>query len=77
MKRLIVAITGASGVIYGIRALEILRKLKDIESHVILSPSAARTMAEETDYAIDTVKKTRRCDLQPQRHRRRNFQRLI
>ena len=57
MKRLIVAITGASGVIYGIRALEILRTIKDFESHVILSPSAARTMAEETDYAIDDVKK--------------------
>ena len=57
MKRLIVAITGASGVIYGIRALEILRSIKDIESHVILSPSAARTMAEETDYEIDTVRK--------------------
>jgi 4-hydroxy-3-polyprenylbenzoate decarboxylase len=57
MKRLIVAITGASGVIYGIRALQILRKIKDLESHVILSPSAARTMAEETDYAIDDVKK--------------------
>ena len=57
MKRLIVAITGASGVIYGIRALEILRSMKDIESHVILSPAAARTMAEETDYAIDDVKK--------------------
>ena len=57
MKRLIVAITGASGVIYGIRALEILRKVKDVESHVILSPAAARTIAEETDCAIDAVKK--------------------
>jgi 4-hydroxy-3-polyprenylbenzoate decarboxylase len=57
MKRLIVAITGASGVIYGIRALEILRKIKDVESHVILSPAAARTIAEETDYDIDTVRK--------------------
>jgi flavin prenyltransferase len=57
MKRLIVAITGASGVIYGIRALEILRKINDIESHVILSPSAARTIAEETDYDIDAVRK--------------------
>ena len=57
MKRLIVAITGASGVIYGIRALEILRRLPDIESHVILSPSAARTIAEETDYDIAAVRK--------------------
>ena len=50
-------ITGASGVIYGIRALEILRRVKDVESHVILSPAAARTIAEETDYSVDTVKK--------------------
>ena len=57
MKRLIVAITGASGVVYGIRALEILYKIKEIESHVILSPAAARTMAEETDYTVDEVRK--------------------
>ena len=56
MKRLIVAITGASGVIYGIRALEILRTISDVESHVILSPSAARTMAEETDFALEDVR---------------------
>ena len=57
MKRLIVAITGASGVVYGIRALEILYKIKEIESHVILSPAAARTMAEETDYTVEQVRK--------------------
>lgn len=55
-KRLIVAITGASGVIYGIRALELLRGCNDVETHVILSPSAARTIAEETDYAIEQVR---------------------
>ncbi|RPI42478.1 MAG: UbiX family flavin prenyltransferase [Betaproteobacteria bacterium] len=56
MKRLIVAVTGASGVIYGIRALEILRAQAGIETHVILSPSAARTIAEETDYSIEQVR---------------------
>lgn len=55
-KRLIVAITGASGVIYGIRALELLRGCNDIETHVILSPSAARTIAEETDHSIEQVR---------------------
>ncbi len=56
MKRLIVAVTGASGVIYGIRALEILRGLSEIETHLILSPSAARTIAEETSYSIERVR---------------------
>jgi 4-hydroxy-3-polyprenylbenzoate decarboxylase len=56
MKRLIVALTGASGVIYGIRTLEILRGLPEIETHLVLSPSAARTIAEETDYSIDQVR---------------------
>ncbi len=57
MKRLIVAITGASGVIYGIRALEVLRAMGGIETHLILTPSAARTILEETDYSVDKVKK--------------------
>jgi flavin prenyltransferase len=57
MKRLIVAITGASGVIYGIRALEILRGVSDVESHLILTPSGARTIVEETAYSVDKVRK--------------------
>ncbi len=46
-KRIIVAITGASGAIYGIRALEILRSL-GMETHLIISPAAERTMEQET-----------------------------
>ncbi len=57
MKRLIVAITGASGVIYGIRALEILRGVSEVESHLILTPSGARTIIEETAYSVDKVRK--------------------
>ncbi len=57
MKRLIVAITGASGVIYGIRALEALRAIDDIETHLILTPSALRTILDETDYTADQVRK--------------------
>ena len=57
MKRLIVAITGASGVIYGIRALEVLRGLNDIETHLILTPSGARTIVEESDHSVEQVRK--------------------
>jgi 4-hydroxy-3-polyprenylbenzoate decarboxylase len=48
-KRLIVAITGASGTIYGIRILEALREI-GVESHLVMSDSAKLTMAAETDY---------------------------
>lgn len=56
MKRLIIGITGASGVIYGIRALELLRAAGGFETHLVLSPSAARTIAEETDHTTAQVK---------------------
>ena len=56
MKRVIVAITGASGAIYGVRALELLRALGDVEAHLILSPSGARTLIEETDRSAEQVR---------------------
>jgi len=55
-KRLIVAISGASGPIYGVRILEVLRDLPDIESHLILSPSAAQTISAETDFSLEHVR---------------------
>ena len=54
MKRLIVGITGASGVIYGIRALEMLRAA-GYETHLVLSPAARVTIAQETDWKIGEV----------------------
>jgi flavin prenyltransferase len=56
MKRLIVAITGASGAIYGVRALEALRATGKIEVHLVISPSAARTLREETDFSMEDVR---------------------
>lgn len=55
-RRLIVAITGASGVIYGVRALQLLRALGGVETHLILTASGARTLAEETDFSAAEVR---------------------
>jgi len=54
-RRLIVGISGASGVVMGIRALEILRKIDEIETHLVLSPAANITIAQETDWKIKAV----------------------
>lgn len=52
--RLVVGITGASGAIYGIRLLELLRNT-DIETHLVISPSARITIATETDRKISEI----------------------
>ena len=46
-RRMIVAITGASGACYGVRALEMLREIKGIETHLIISSAGLRTAVEE------------------------------
>lgn len=53
-RRMIVAISGASGAIYGIRLLEILRKT-GIETHLIVSTAARTTIAMETDRTLADV----------------------
>ncbi len=50
MKRLIVGMSGASGQIYGIRLLEALRAAGEIETHLVITPSARITIAQETDW---------------------------
>lgn len=54
--RLIVGITGASGAIFGIRALEALREL-GVETHLVMSRWARTTIAHETAYSLDEVEK--------------------
>lgn len=53
-QRIIVGITGASGIIYGIRALEMLRDA-GVETHLVMSKSAEMTMHYETDYKLEQV----------------------
>ena len=53
--KLIVGITGSTGVVYGIRMLETLKKL-DVETHLIMSEWAEKCIPMETEYSIDYVK---------------------
>src|ERR671912_1610215 len=55
-RRLIVGITGASGSIYGVRILEMLRD-SDVETHVVISRWGARTLVHETPYTPEQVQR--------------------
>ena len=57
MKRIIVGISGASGAIYGIRLLEVLREAADVETHLVLTPAARRTIPLETDFSVEQVER--------------------
>ena len=54
-RRIVVGISGASGVVYGVRALEVLRDA-GIETHLVMSRSAEITLAHETDFKIAEVR---------------------
>jgi 4-hydroxy-3-polyprenylbenzoate decarboxylase len=53
-ERIIIGITGASGVIYGIEILRELKK-KDLEVHLIISESGKKNISLETDYSVGDV----------------------
>ena len=55
MDRLIIGISGASGVQYGVRALELLQPLP-IETHLIMSKSAELTVHHELDRTVDSIR---------------------
>ena len=55
VKRLIVGMSGASGMIYGIRLLEVLRQVEGVETHLVVSQAGAQTIGLETDYTLDEV----------------------
>jgi len=55
MKRLIIGISGATGAIYGVRMLEVLSKLKDVETHLVLTRAAKMTIQVETPHSVKDV----------------------
>lgn len=61
VRRIVVAITGASGAIHGLRLLELLRTVPDVESHVVLSKAGALTLKAECDLAAAEL--TRHADV--------------
>ncbi|WP_194206290.1 UbiX family flavin prenyltransferase [Superficieibacter sp. 1612_C1] len=55
MRRLIVGISGASGAIYGVRLLQVLRDVAEVETHLVMSQAARQTLALETDLSLREV----------------------
>jgi 4-hydroxy-3-polyprenylbenzoate decarboxylase len=54
-KRLVIGISGASGVIHGIRLLEVLKSAPQIETHLVISSAASKTILQETDFTLKEV----------------------
>jgi 4-hydroxy-3-polyprenylbenzoate decarboxylase len=54
-KKLIVGISGATGAIYGVRILEILAKLDDVETHLVLTKAGKMTIGVETPFSVKNV----------------------
>jgi flavin prenyltransferase len=53
--RLIIGISGSTGAIYGVRLLEVLRRMADIEVHLVMSEGAKTTISYETEYRLEEV----------------------
>ncbi|KGI62801.1 3-octaprenyl-4-hydroxybenzoate carboxy-lyase [Enterobacter sp. UCD-UG_FMILLET] len=55
MKRLIVGLSGASGAIYGVRLLQVLRNVAEVETHLVMSQAARQTLSLETELSLRDV----------------------
>ena len=54
--KIIVGMNGTSGVIYGIRLLQVLSEIKDIETHLVISRACEKTIEIETDLEVEEIK---------------------
>src|SRR5262245_7846474 len=57
MKRIVIGMSGATGAIYGIRLLEVLKARADVETHLVITDMGRATIKLETEYAIPDVEK--------------------
>ena len=55
MKKIIIGMSGASGLIYGIRLLEVLKLDPQVETHLVMTASARLNISLETDWQADAV----------------------
>jgi 4-hydroxy-3-polyprenylbenzoate decarboxylase len=55
--RIVVALTGATGIVYGVRLLEALAAMPAVETHLVCSAPAKRTLVEETDWSLRDVER--------------------
>ena len=55
MRRLIVGISGATGAIYGVRILEVLAEMQDIETHMVMTRAGRMTIQVETPHSVKDV----------------------
>ena len=55
-RRLIIGITGATGAIYGIRLLQVLRTLPEVETHLVISKAAEQIITHETELTLRQVR---------------------
>ena len=74
--RLIIGMTGSTGAIFGVRLLEALKQT-DIETHVIISKWAQRTIEHETNYTVEQVRALGQRRAQPRRHGCDDLVRLV
>ena len=55
LRRIVIGVTGASGVAYGIRALELLAAESNVETHLVVTAAARITVGLETGWSVDEV----------------------
>ena len=56
MTRIVVGISGASGALYGVRLLEMLRQRGDVETHLVVSRPGEKTLFQETGKTLNEIK---------------------